>query len=588
MAITFRVDDVEPVRTPLPSVALETAVAEAVGVALVHVSHEAALVDQARDLHPMIQAVHLAFAEHRPLTLSPDHVWLTLAQGFAIHVDQHAEALRRRFVRHDGRAEILVDVLDVPRTSAEWTTVIAKFGDGIAEHVGPGMHRLLSCAFSTTTERERVAGEVVMMSAFRRYFDYTMRCICGIPQITLEGSAEDWAEIQRRVDVLAEYDLAWWAGALRPVLDAIVSTARGTIDSDFWQCIYKPTEVYGGEIATGWIMRLFPYLVCAAGGMTRNDATIAAPASTGRARWITPGISPTSVPVGVSRAALKVIAGETTRRLSLFGGFAGVRQLDDGALRPEVCWAVGESPRMTTLVDRILTEHEARPPAERDADLRRPELPAELVELYERCDGAVLFGRWNLARAADLRPVIGSTSTGFLGLTPQTERSGGYSPSGTIPVLPICTLEGDPRFFGLYQGKDFVVLLCDPRRAEDPEEMVVVAADVETFLERIFEHEGASWFEGIGDPTLYDHLSPYHDHLRRALTVGPHAPPTDLDRREQDRLVMLLCWGRGSEAQRAFWWEALRGATGTTKSFADLFGGKRRVPIDVMRELGMR
>jgi hypothetical protein len=575
------------VHDPLPTVPIQDAMVEVLGVDLLHVSHDVALIDRERGIHPLLQAVHVAFAEHRPLILSPDHVWLTIAQGFALHVQQSAEELRRRFVRHDGRAELRVTVDELPATSAEWAAVIGELGRGIAEHVGPGVHRLLSCAFSTTTERERVASEVVMMSAFRRYFDFILNCVCGIPEITLEGSAEDWAEIRRRLDVLAEYDLAWWAAALRPVLDALANTARGEVDRDFWQCIYKPAEAYGGDVVTGWIMRLFPYLERDGGGVMRNPAVLQAPEEAGRARWIGPGITADSAPAGTSRATLNVTANEESSRLSVFGGFAGVRQQDDGALRPEIAWAVGASPRMATLIDRILAEHEARSPAEHQARRRGPDLPADLLELYDRCDGGVLFGRWNLARRAEIHEVVGSVDTGFLGITPHTPWEH-CRPTEDIPVIPICTLEGDPRYFGLYQGDEFVVVLCDPRRAEAPEEIVVVADDMATFLERILEHRGATWFEDLREPTLYSRLSRYHHCLRRALTPGPHAAPTDLDGRETYQLVTLLTQHRGSEAHRAFWWEALRGATGTNKSREELFGRERRPMGDVLKDLGLR
>lgn len=593
MGHTFRVDDVEIVRAALPGLEIATVVSEALGVELLHVSHEAILVDSARHLHPLLQAVHLAFAEHRPLSLSPDHVWLTIAQGFALHVDQHADKLRHRFVRHEDRAALVVDVLEMPRTSAAWGAVISGFSDGIARHVGPGLHRLLSCSFSTTTEVERVAGEVVMMSAFRRYFDFEIRCICGIPEITLEGSPEDWAEIRRRVDVLAEYDLAWWVDAMAPVLDQLVNTARGVVDRDFWQCIYKPTEAYGGEIVSGWIMRLFPYLQRAYGPMVQNRAVLAAQVSTGRATWITPGVSPRSAPLGLSSATLTL--GSASSSLSVFGGLAGVRQLDGGGLRPEICWAIGSPPRMTALLDRIVAEHDARPRVDRSDDPVAREVPAELIELYQRCDGAVLFGRWTLARAAELRRLVGSVTEGFLGLDPQQEQARrplGFSHSDSIPVLVLCTLTDDPRFFGLYRGDRFVIVLCDPRRAEDPEDMVVVADSVTTFLARIFEHAGASWFDDERGTRLYEHLGRYHYHLRRALTVGPHAPPTDLDQREKERLVALLFRSQVSSAQRAFWWDALRGATGTTRSFDSLFGerppGDKTCIFDVLVELGLR
>eukprot|EP01050_Picozoa_sp_SAG11_P018076 SAG11_NODE_2680_length_3104_cov_1.455241_2_plen_105_part_00 len=36
------------------------------------------------------KAVHAAFYGHHPLVLSPDVIWLTIAQGLANHVDQNA------------------------------------------------------------------------------------------------------------------------------------------------------------------------------------------------------------------------------------------------------------------------------------------------------------------------------------------------------------------------------------------------------------------------------------------------------------------------------------------------------------------
>src|SRR5215470_17051358 len=50
--------------------------------------------------HPFVQAAHFAFAEHLPLILSPDDVWLCIAQGFGTHVELNAEVFRDRFVAH--------------------------------------------------------------------------------------------------------------------------------------------------------------------------------------------------------------------------------------------------------------------------------------------------------------------------------------------------------------------------------------------------------------------------------------------------------------------------------------------------------
>src|SRR5262249_9381561 len=58
--------------------------------------------------HPLLGALHFAFAEHRPLFLSPDIIWLTLTQGLANHININAERLRRQFVQHDGQLTIVV------------------------------------------------------------------------------------------------------------------------------------------------------------------------------------------------------------------------------------------------------------------------------------------------------------------------------------------------------------------------------------------------------------------------------------------------------------------------------------------------
>ena len=60
---------------------------------------------RAQTWSPLAQMAHDAFYEHRPMTLSPDAVWFTIAQGFATHVNLNAEALRHRFVRHEGKKD---------------------------------------------------------------------------------------------------------------------------------------------------------------------------------------------------------------------------------------------------------------------------------------------------------------------------------------------------------------------------------------------------------------------------------------------------------------------------------------------------
>ena len=59
-------------------------------------------------IHTFVGAVHMAFANHYPLTISPDHVWMCIAQGLSSHVNANAEKLRKMFVEHEGKETLTV------------------------------------------------------------------------------------------------------------------------------------------------------------------------------------------------------------------------------------------------------------------------------------------------------------------------------------------------------------------------------------------------------------------------------------------------------------------------------------------------
>src|SRR5215510_2871545 len=108
--VTFPVDDVLAVVDRLPTRTLRDQYPDA--LAFGGDSATPMLVPDG--VHPLLSAVAKAFAEHRPLVLSPDAVWLTIAQGVAQHVRLHAEQLRPRLVRHAGRKRLTLAVRQMP------------------------------------------------------------------------------------------------------------------------------------------------------------------------------------------------------------------------------------------------------------------------------------------------------------------------------------------------------------------------------------------------------------------------------------------------------------------------------------------
>jgi len=308
-------------------------------------------------LHPLVQAVHLAFSQHRPLILSPDCIWLTIVQGFGHHVNENAETLRDRMVRHSGKKKLEVETDSL--APSRWPGLINQFSAQIRENSDPVLHETLVCEFSTTTPNIKTAYEVALMDTYQRYFDYEMMCVCGIPKVTIQGTAEDWQRIHERIEVLATYDLGWWTSRLEPILDQFVATAKGNADDRFWKAIYKPQKAYAAELASGWIADLFPYLfgappgsrsigsgLCAGAAARRNHVL-----STPREDWLLPapssrmvgnGVNLQNFPSGLSRAPVKLTLPDGAQtELELLGGFLGVSQrADDNALAPVVSWAV--------------------------------------------------------------------------------------------------------------------------------------------------------------------------------------------------------------------------------------------------------
>lgn len=81
--------------------------------------------------HPLVHAIDAAYSAHLPLTLSPDDIWLCITQAFALHVNLHSETLRKRLVRHEGKALIRVvrDRLTPSGLEDDWPGIFAEFSD---------------------------------------------------------------------------------------------------------------------------------------------------------------------------------------------------------------------------------------------------------------------------------------------------------------------------------------------------------------------------------------------------------------------------------------------------------------------------
>ena len=374
MPITFAVDDVAPATSAPRTRPFGDVVGEVLALG---VDRSLRVVDGPRT-HPLLGAVHLAFAEHRPLVLSPDAIWITIAQGLARHVRLHADALRGRLVRHEGTKRLEVrHAGPFPTDPAGIASLVDPMRAKVAEEVGEGPARLFVCDFSTTTSIERTASEIVLLDAYSPFFDYALMCVCGIPSITLTGTVEDWQSIRKRIDALGDLvrdtGLPSWPGHLRTIVDRLIDAASGRPDRAFFQRIYKPKDAYGGEKVTGWIAWLYPYLGIGGRYDTLNPLLAHAPEGPlpgeDRARdpnalgpdwWTGPSIDPSTVPADLAECRFAVTdltrVDQEARRfdVTLRGGLACIAVDERGALSPSAAWWCARStPSIDETIERL-------------------------------------------------------------------------------------------------------------------------------------------------------------------------------------------------------------------------------------------
>lgn len=364
MAHTFSVDEVEPAASRLATRALGERFPEVLALG----GDAAAATVDLGGLHPLMAAVHLAFSEHRPLVLSPDAVWLTIAQGVAQHVRLHADRLRDRLVRHSGRKQLVVSLeTPFPEDAAGIGAAIDLMRGALADEVGAGRARLFTCDFSTSGEVERVASEIVLLDAFSPYYDLVFTCVCGIPELTVTGTPDDWRAMRRRLDVISELELGWWTPSLAGIVERLADAAAGRPDVAFFRRIYKPQEAYSRDRVTGWIARLWPY-VARNGGFDQRNPLLALPldleaCETSASQLAAASVAAQDVPAGPSSCLFQVRNRLTQARLAdveLRGGLLAVEQDERGRLSPRAGWYARRSEgSMGQVLDQIVARHVA-------------------------------------------------------------------------------------------------------------------------------------------------------------------------------------------------------------------------------------
>jgi hypothetical protein len=140
----------------------------------------------------------------------------------------------------------------------------------IAESTKDNLADVMRADFSTTDKTARIVSQMTLMSSVKAFFDYSVIYFsCGIPNITIEGTTDDWQKVLNKTQQLRKYDLDWWVDDLVPILNEFINASKGNINKVFWQNIVKkdrPEKYVGGGCSwdrptelDGWFLKFMPY-----------------------------------------------------------------------------------------------------------------------------------------------------------------------------------------------------------------------------------------------------------------------------------------------------------------------------------------
>ena len=211
-----------------------------------------------------------AYAEHRPLVLSPDMVWVLISQGFARYVNAHSEQLRDQIVNHTEKMHLVVESdKELLSEDADWEQMMSDFTARIEKNTKGDIAQTITADFTTTGITERITSQITLMETLKDYFEYVVVYLaCGIPTVTLTGTPQDWKKVLEKTKRLEKYGIGEWIQSLVPILTEFVKASEGKANQAFWQGMVKKERIdklAGGACdprkptaLDGWILKFFP------------------------------------------------------------------------------------------------------------------------------------------------------------------------------------------------------------------------------------------------------------------------------------------------------------------------------------------
>lgn len=212
--------------------------------------------------------LHHAFCNHYSIVITPDLMWNIITKSLAIKMTNDAEKLKESDPNFK-KIEVIIEadhfkINNIGNEEFKW--LADEFAKGARDQFDAELYDLVITPFSTTSVVDQYCHNIALMDMTKGYVNYTCVTMCGIPEIKLEGTKEDWQNLYDRAKRCCEKAdfLEWWVTLefiLKPFVNAFDQTNQKE-ELEFWQAIYRFKNYDGSGpkgYDSGWFQGLFPF-----------------------------------------------------------------------------------------------------------------------------------------------------------------------------------------------------------------------------------------------------------------------------------------------------------------------------------------
>lgn len=341
--------------------------------------------------HALLNTLNIAYDQHRPVTISPEMVWLTVIQGVGIHLNKEIASL------NDQAFYVKRDNFKLKADGNKWNGVFNETNGQIKALLGAEFHNYLFKRFSTSNWSSNAATNLAIVDDSGEVFTFVNTTACGIPSYTIKGTANDWSKIEKAVAELDGFELEWWTKYLIPVIKEFKAAASGTPNISFWKDFYKNSDDgSGNELITGHILQLFPYKKAGKeykmsemiGRLPGDDSYSRIVYPDGREEMYKPVFTTGNVPKGYGQTALELEQNGRVYDMKLMSGFIGcVEDPNTKGLTPVIAsWVMNEgaTSKPTRVVEKVKVDESAEEPSPKTESKVKEDVKEVIEEVDEK------------------------------------------------------------------------------------------------------------------------------------------------------------------------------------------------------------